>query len=310
VGRRGDGERRNYFGCTSRFKGHLASFIIYRTLFPYFPVSLFPYSPLSLLPTPHSMKIIGLLPAGGKATRISPLPLSKELYPIGFQNHIDQNQLCPKVVSHYLLEKMQLAGINEAYFILRPGKWDIPGYFGDGTMLSMNLGYLIMGLPHGVPFTLDQAYPFVRDAIVALGFPDIIFQPKDGFKRILARLSTSNADVVLGLFPTNQPHKAGMVDFNANGRVIKVVEKPPHSNLQYMWAIAVWKPAFTEFLHMHILSLKSKELSLPELPIGNVIQAAIEQGLHVEAEPFTDGSYLDIGTPDDLVLAVQKFSSF
>jgi glucose-1-phosphate thymidylyltransferase len=258
------------------------------------------------------MKIIGLLPAAGKATRISPLPLSKELYPIGFHNHVDKNQLAPKVVSHYLLEKMQLAGINQAYFILRPGKWDIPQYFGDGTMLSMNLAYLVMGLPHGVPFTLDQAYPFVQDAIIALGFPDILFQPEDGFARILTRLSTSNADVVLGLFPTDQPHKAGMVDFDAMGRVHLIVEKPPLSNLQYMWGIAVWKPAFTEFLHMHILALKARDdLSLlPELPIGNVIQAAIEQGLHVEAEPFADGSYLDIGTPNDLVRAVQQFSRF
>ncbi len=257
-------------------------------------------------------KIIGLLPAGGQATRISPLPLSKELYPIGFQNDINTNQLRPKVVSHYLLEKMQLAGINQAYFILRPGKWDIPGYFGDGTMLSMNLGYLIMGLPHGVPFTLDQAYPFVQDAIVALGFPDILFQPEDGFARILTRLVTSHADVVLGLFPTDQPYKAGMVDFDAAGRVHLVVEKPPQSSLRYMWGIAVWTPAFTEFLHMHILSLKARSnlSQLPELPIGNVIQSAIEQGLHVEAEALENGSYLDIGTPNDLVRAVQQFSSF
>jgi glucose-1-phosphate thymidylyltransferase len=46
---------------------------------------------------------------------------------------------------------MQLAGIDKAYFILRSGKWDIPAYFGDGEMLSMNLGYLIMNLPFGVP---------------------------------------------------------------------------------------------------------------------------------------------------------------
>ncbi|MEM6402045.1 MAG: dTDP-glucose pyrophosphorylase, partial [Cyanobacteria bacterium P01_D01_bin.116] len=149
--------------------------------------------------------IIGLIPAGGKATRISPLPLSKELYPVGFRGDRDieinnqtknqtknqnnnqnnnQNHLRPKVVSHYLLEKMQLAGIDKAYFILRSGKWDIPGYFGDGEMLSMSLGYLIMGVPYGVPFTLDSAYPFVKDAVVALGFPDILFEPKDAFLKI------------------------------------------------------------------------------------------------------------------------------
>ncbi|MBR8837798.1 MAG: dTDP-glucose pyrophosphorylase [Stigonema ocellatum SAG 48.90 = DSM 106950] len=253
-------------------------------------------------------QIIGLLPAGGQATRISPLPVSKELYPVGFHYISNKCNLRPKVVCHYLLEKMQLAGIDKAYFILRRGKWDIPAYFGDGTMLSMSLGYLIMGLPYGVPFTLDQAYPFVQDAVVALGFPDILFQPQDAFVKILARLETSNADVVLGLFPTTQPHKAGMVDFDASGKVHLIIEKPHQSNLRYMWAIAVWTPAFTQFLHEYLLDLKANQKlsELPELPIGNVIQAAIHQGFHVEAEVFLDGTYLDIGTPDDLVQAVQQ----
>jgi glucose-1-phosphate thymidylyltransferase len=254
--------------------------------------------------------IIGLLPAGGQAKRISPLPLSKELYPVGFQDNGDKNNLRPKVVSHYLLEKMQSSGIETAYFILRPGKWDIPGYFGDGAMLSMNLGYLMMGLPYGVPFTLDQAYPFVKEAIVALGFPDILFQPEDGFKRILARQSQTGADVVLGLFPTAQPQKAGMVDFSCTGRVNLIVEKPAQSNLKYMWAIAVWAPTFTEFLHQYVANLKKiNNVNIPELPIGNVIQAAIEFGMHVEAEVFEDGNFLDIGTPSDLMLAVQRLSS-
>ncbi|BAZ66460.1 MAG: dTDP-glucose pyrophosphorylase [Pelatocladus maniniholoensis HA4357-MV3] len=252
-------------------------------------------------------QIIGLLPAGGQAKRISPLPLSKELYPVGFQDFGDQHKLRPKVVSHYLLEKMQLAGINQAYFILRPGKWDIPEYFRDGAMLSMSLGYLIMDLPYGVPFTLDQAYPFVRDALVALGFADILFQPKDAFVKVLARQQATKADVVLGLFPTNQPEKAGMVEFDNTGRVQLIIEKPSQSDLRYMWGIAVWTPAFTQFLHEYLIPLKANpNLSeLPEIPIGDIIQTAITQGFHVEAETFVDGTYLDIGTPNDLVQAVR-----
>ena len=255
-------------------------------------------------------QIIGLLPAAGQATRISPLPLSKELYPIGFQYLSHQGNLRPKVVCHYLLEKMQLAGIDQAYIIIRSGKWDIPAYFGDGTILSMNLGYLIMGLPYGVPFTLDQAFPFVQDAIIALGFPDILFQPQDAFVKVLTRLKVSNADVVLGLFPTDQPHKAGMVDFDATGRVHFIVEKPTQSNLRYMWGIAVWTPEFTQFLHDYLITIKANSnlSQSPELPIGDVIQAAINKGFHVEAEAFLNGTYLDIGTPDDLVRAVQQFA--
>lgn len=60
-------------------------------------------------------EVIGLLPAAGQATRIAPLPGSKELYPIGFRS-VEGGSLRPKVVCHYLLEKMRLAGIRKAYF--------------------------------------------------------------------------------------------------------------------------------------------------------------------------------------------------
>ena len=67
-----------------------------------------------------------------------------------------------------------MAGIRKAYFILREGKWDIPKYFGDGALVEMNLGYLMMRLPFGAPYTIDQAYSFcpcIRSSL--FGFPDI-----------------------------------------------------------------------------------------------------------------------------------------
>ncbi len=257
--------------------------------------------------------VIGLLPAGGQATRIAPLPLSKELYPVGFRAVDATGSPRPKVVCHYLLEKMRSAGITKAYMILRAGKWDIPAYFGDGALVDMSLGYLMMRSPHGVPYTLNQAYPFIQDAFIALGFPDILFQPDDAYTRLLTRHATSNADVVLGLLPTNQPTKAGMVDFDAAGRVHLIIEKPPITHLLYMWGMAVWTPAFTEFMHTYLAMIDAQHTSDPsllrrELPIGDVIQAAIANGMHVQAEVFEHGSYLDIGTPDDLLRAVQEFS--
>ncbi len=267
----------------------------------------------------YPLEVIGLIPAGGQATRIAPLPASKELYPIGFRSVDAGRSLRPKVVCHYLLEKMQLAGVVKAYVVLRPGKWDIPAYFGDGTMLDMHLGYLIMGLPYGVPYTLDQAYPFVHSANIALGFPDILFQPNNAFEQLLARQASSQADVVLGLFPTDQPRKAGMVDFDSQGQVRLVIEKPPQTDLQFMWGIAVWTPTFTHFMHQYLAMIEAKRVRngvenllppLRELPIGDVIQAAISSGLQVEAEVFRDGTYLDIGTPEDLVRAIQTHSMF
>jgi len=123
-------------------------------------------------------EIIGLIPAAGEAKRLGPLPCSKELFPIGFGRAGQGQGERPRVVSQHLLESMKIAGVSKAYIVLRNGKWDIPAYFGDGSGIGMHLSYLLMRLPFGVPYTLDQAYPFLRDARVAMGFPDILFSPR------------------------------------------------------------------------------------------------------------------------------------
>jgi glucose-1-phosphate thymidylyltransferase len=263
-------------------------------------------------------EVIGLLPAGGQATRIAPLPCSKELYPVGFRPLEDGRSLRPKVVCNYLLEKMRLAGITKVYIVLRQGKWDIPAYLGDGTMLGMNLAYLMMHLPFGAPYTLDQAYPFMQDSLVALGFPDVIFQPDDAFVQLLARQAATNADVVLGLFPADQPQKCDMVDVDNEGRVRRIVIKPLETHLRYTWMIAVWTPVFTRFMHGYLVAIQkvserddagNNALEQRELFVGDVIQAAIHDDLRVETVVFPDGTYLDIGTPDNLVKAVCNFAA-
>ena len=79
-------------------------------------------------------EVVGLIPAGGEATRIAPLPCSKEVYPIGLRHMNEECRVVPKVVCHYLLEKMRVAGIKKAYIVLRDGKWDIPAYLRDGAL--------------------------------------------------------------------------------------------------------------------------------------------------------------------------------
>jgi len=257
-------------------------------------------------------EIVGLLPAAGEAKRIAPTPCSKELYPIGFRGVDEGRSLRPKVAAHYLLEKLRLADITKAYIVLRKGKWDIPAYFGDGAILNMELAYLIMGLPFGVPFSLDQAYRFVQNAVVAFGFPDILFQPDDAFVQLLSRQKAAGADVVLGLFSANSPQKADMIDLSENGRVRQVIIKPPRTALRYTWNIAVWTPVFTQFLHEFLATVQIEdkpagaEAGRLELSLGQVIQAAIDNLLVVDSVILPAASYLDIGTPEDLVKAVQN----
>jgi glucose-1-phosphate thymidylyltransferase len=251
-------------------------------------------------------EVIGLIPAAGRAKRISPLPCSKELYPVGIWRSPSEKEGRPKVVCHYLLEKMRAAGINRAYIVLRQGKWDIPAYLGDGELLNMQLAYLMMGLPYGVPYTLDQAYPFVQNHLVAFGFPDILFQPDDAFVQLLAKKVASNPDIMLGLFPADSPQKVDMVNLDENGRVRQIEIKPRQTQLRFTWGIAVWTPVFTAFMHEHLAGLKGPTTSEPELSMGHVIDAAVSSDLKVGGIIVSSDPYLDIGTPENLLKAIRN----
>lgn len=252
-------------------------------------------------------EVIGLLPAAGQATRVAPLPCSKELFPIGFRSAADGKNIRPKVAAHYLLETMRWAGITKVYIVLREGKWDIPGYFGDGSMLDMNLAYLTMSSSLGPPYTLDQAYPFVRKALVAFGFPDIIFKVQDAFKQLIRRQSQTGADVVLGLFPAHRPSEVDMVDINRHGQVSSISIKPPSTTLRYTWSLAVWTSCFTHFMHRYLkLKKPGKTPQQLEISVGHVFQAAIRADLHFDTVVFDDDTWVDIGTPEDLIKATRR----
>ena len=255
-----------------------------------------------------ALEVIGLVPAGGLATRISPLPCSKELYPIGFRPVENGEGSRPKVVSQFLLEKMKFAGISKVYIVLRPGKWDIPAYFGDGSILNMHLAYLILGVPFGVPYTLDQAYPFVRHAMVAFGFPDILFESDDGFAKLIEHQLKNDADITLGLFRASHPFsKEDRVDFSDDGKIQEIILRPSESPLRYSWAIALWNPNFTQFLHEYVKVARFTPERNSELSAGHAIQAAIRNGLRVAGLILNDEKpYLDIGTPEGLREAINR----
>jgi glucose-1-phosphate thymidylyltransferase len=177
----------------------------------------------------------------------------------------------------------------------------------------------MMGVPYGSPYTINQAWPFVQGKRIALGFPDVIFEPEDAFVHLLNHQEVSSADVVLGLFPSRKPEKMDMVETNIHGKVLKIVIKPKITKLKYSWMIAVWTPKFTGFMHEFLIQVAGqyKESKLmhkggcsamnQEPYVGDVIQAGIKAGLRVEAVTFKAGSCIDLGTPEDLALAISTY---
>jgi glucose-1-phosphate thymidylyltransferase len=235
----------------------------------------------------------------GRASRLARLPFSKELYPT--EREVD-GQARPVPVSWHLLEQLRVAGARRAYLVLRQGKWDIPGYYRDGaSTVGLPMAYLVAQAPHGVPFTLDTAAPFVADAVVATGFPDILLSPPDALRRVVSRLVETESDVSLGLFPWHDPTTDDMVRTDHDGRVVGYHRKEALPDLRYTWSLAAWGPRFTALLHESVAAwapgLGGAEA---EMAIGLVLQAALDAGLVVQSVTFDDGRMLDIGSPAGL----------
>ena len=79
----------------------------------------------------YPQNITGIIPAAGRATRLAPLPFSKELFPMGYQKIcIDgREQWRPKTVSQHLIDRMVYAGVDRIFIILGTGKEAIMEYY-------------------------------------------------------------------------------------------------------------------------------------------------------------------------------------
>jgi glucose-1-phosphate thymidylyltransferase len=249
------------------------------------------------------MDIVGLIPAGGVASRLGKLPCSKEILPVMAEGGK------VSVITSNLIRYYQVAGIRNIYCIIRKGKWDIPEYFGDGSEFGINIGYLVMNLPYGTPFTLNQAYPFIKGKMVALGFPDILFEPEDAFLHLRSRLTGKNGDIVLGVVPCSHYLRSDMLEFDEKGNIRDIVIKQKRPDLKYSWFIALWRPSFTVFMNDFLKEflvanpegkIRLSDGSAREMYVGDVIQAAIVKGLQADYVLFESGHYLDIGTPQEL----------
>ena len=250
--------------------------------------------------------LVGVIPAAGHASRISPLPCSKEILPVGFHEN-SSGETTVKVSVHDLLESFELVKAEQIFMIIRKGKWDIPQYLGERSHPDSTIAYIATGPTCGTHYTIDLAYHFIKNKIVLLGFPDILFEPKDAFVQLLAKQAKTDADVVLGLFKADSPQKADMVDFKSGGKVTDIVIKSKQTTLTYCWALACWTPRFTEYLHQYIAKKKDqKEDNQSEIFVGDVIRQAMCEGFNVNSVAFNDGSFVDIGTIAGLKKAIDK----
>ena len=174
------------------------------------------------------------------------------------------------------------------------------------------MAYLVTDGTQGHPFTIDQAYHFLSTDMIAFGYPDVLFDPKDAFASLATQQAEHRSDVVLGVFPLRPDQSWDVLEFSASGQIQTISSQgPARDNIErWGWAIALWTPIFSAFMHRYLAELVSCGNTMDptghEITQDDVFQAAIDGGLQVDHVFFPEGFVLDIGTPEDLLVAQRR----
>lgn len=249
-------------------------------------------------------KLVGIIPAAGSGTRLFPYNGGKELLPVGTQPVSINGKIedRPKVISQYIIEAMVEAGIKHIIIITNPNKQKLMELHLDGCMFGVNISYIVQN-PISMAHSINLAYEWVKSSTVVMGMPDTITLPKDCVNQLIQRHENSNADLSLGLFPTDKPHKFGMIKTDDGSNIIYHEDKPAKTDASRMWGIAVWEPCFTQMLHEYI---KKTPLANKEMALGDIFNLMLANGKNCKAYPIINGKYYDIGTYEDFKRAISE----
>jgi glucose-1-phosphate thymidylyltransferase len=242
--------------------------------------------------------LIGLIPAAGKGVRLG-LPYPKELYPV-----IRNNRYKP--VAQFVLNNMIDAGIQHIVFVINESKHQLIGYFGGGQRFGCEISYVVQeqrngdqtSTSPGLAHALDAAYHLTRGKTVCFGMADTIMQPETVFARAYSQAQCDD-DVILGLFPTERPEKFGMVHLDGDGHVLEIVDKPQQTTLTYMWGCIIWRPRFTEHLHNAVAQ------GIADFAL--IMNRAIQDGLCIRGICMQGGTYIDLGTYEEIIEMDYRF---
>ena len=168
----------------------------------------------------------GIILAGGSGTRLYPITkaVSKQILP-----------LYDKPMIYYPLSCLMLAGIREVLIISTPR--DISCFkelFGDGTWLGMKFEYAVQEKPRGLADAFIIGREFIGGDSVALVLGDNIFYGQGFVPKLKAARKSVEKDgysVIFGYY-VKEPQAYGVVEFDENGKVLGIEEKPdvPKSN--------------------------------------------------------------------------------
>lgn len=249
----------------------------------------------------ESNKIIGIIPSAGIGSRMRPLKIWKELISVGYkeQNYNGKKEIIPKVLAEYTIGNMVNGGVEDFILIINDQKSELLRYFGDGKQNKMNVVYICQDITsqcYGLPIAINTAYRWIKDSTTFLGLPDTIVKPDDCFAELYKTHMEKSSDLTLGIFPTNTPSSLAPVSIDAEGRLLKIYDKPKNSSIYNTWMIAVWSPKFTELLHNYTEKyISNPDNIVKEIILSDIFNLAITLNLNVFGHTFQNGTAMDLG---------------
>lgn len=233
----------------------------------------------------------GIILAGGTGSRLFPMThsVSKQLIPV-----------YDKPMIYYPLTVLMLAGAKEILLISTPH--DLPNFrklLGDGSQWGLNISYAEQPKPEGLAQAFLIGEEFLQNQPVCLVLGDNLFYGHDLGNTLLTASRRVSGATVFG-YHTNEPEQYGVVEFDVDGKVISLEEKPlqPKSNYAVP-GIYFYDDQVVE------MTKTMKPSSRGELEITDLNRLYLERG-ELRVELLGRGTtWLDTGTPDALADATQ-----
>lgn len=227
----------------------------------------------------------GIILHGGAGTRLRPLTYSgpKQLIPIA-----------NKPVSQYALEDLISAGIKDIAIVLGETFPElVREYYGDGSKFGVRITYVYQGLPKGIAHAVGLCKDFVGNDKFVVYLGDNMLQ--NGIKEFIADFINNDYDAMVLLKEVEDPTSFGVAEFDKDGRLVRLVEKPKVPPSKYA-LVGVY------FLGPEVFKMieQLKPSWRGEYEITDALQMLIERNYKVGYR-IIKGWWFDTGKKDDVL---------